>query len=412
MSNPVSRLQAKIHGSFMGDTLREWLLNSIHFPLANVILEMLLASPRVYLGKYDGYLMITASLVQAMIRAAWGRSAKRMRFYWVSNLIAPLLYTGIELWDEGVAVLDAHNHQAFWVFALLITFFQHQQRIHSGFISQLCILSENMVRTSILLVMYIIFELSSGKPFDIALFVQDSSHQFMLITVPLLGLVVGGHHLLIDRYLSLLRETTTQLQRYSEWFLGAGRLSEAVDDERSLSLKRCSRVVLFMDIRGFTQWSEKRSPEEVVGMLNGYFELAERCWQGKPPLKTKYTADEIMAVFPSVSQLVEVLPVLDKELSEYFATYHLSVGAGVHYGEVVEGLIGSEGVKCFDVIGDTVNTGKRICDQAKAGEWLCSTAVANQWPSPELLISAGSFQLKGKSTPMQMFRVQLRSLDG
>jgi class 3 adenylate cyclase len=52
-----------------------------------------------------------------------------------------------------------------------------------------------------------------------------------------------------------------------------------------------------MDIRNFTQWSEKQTPEKVVDMLNAFFETAERVWSNTEIIKVKFTGDEVMLVF-------------------------------------------------------------------------------------------------------------------
>lgn len=59
-------------------------------------------------------------------------------------------------------------------------------------------------------------------------------------------------------------------------------------------------------------------------------------------------------------------------LEALLAASKLSAGAGVHYGQVVEGVLGGEGAKAFDFIGDTVNTAQRVCDAAAPGELLVS----------------------------------------
>ena len=62
-------------------------------------------------------------------------------------------------------------------------------------------------------------------------------------------------------YLGLLRETSSQLQRYSEWLLGKDLLERVIADPEALSMMRRERAVLFMDIRSFTAWAERCTPE-------------------------------------------------------------------------------------------------------------------------------------------------------
>ena len=174
---------------------------------------------------------------------------------------------------------------------------------------------------------------------------------------------------------NLLQATAGQLRKYSEWLLGKEILSAAISDRNTLALQRRERTVIFMDIRGFTSWSENRTPETVVNMLNDYFEQAEQIWTTSSVIKTKHTADEIMAIFPAEMDAVSSAVRLNHEIGNFLKPFNLTAGIGIHNGYLVEGLIGSKEVKMYDIIGDTVNTGKRICDQALGGEILVSQAI-------------------------------------
>lgn len=74
-------------------------------------------------------------------------------------------------------------------------------------------------------------------------------------------------------------------------------LEEAVSDPERLSLKRCERAILFMDVRGFTAWSQAQTPEAVVAVLNGDCAAAEAVFARWAPIRCKFSADEVMAIF-------------------------------------------------------------------------------------------------------------------
>ncbi len=78
--------------------------------------------------------------------------------------------------------------------------------------------------------------------------------------------------------------------------------------------------------------------------------------------------------------------------------YQLAVG--VHTGILTEGLMGSETLKIFDVFGDTVNTAKRICDNATAGEILFSISSLLQLTHPPQNYQTREIKMKGKATTL------------
>ncbi|MGD8782560.1 MAG: adenylate/guanylate cyclase domain-containing protein [Ignavibacteria bacterium] len=132
-------------------------------------------------------------------------------------------------------------------------------------------------------------------------------------------------------------------------------------------------TVLFCDIRGFTSFSEKLSPKEIVAFLNDYYSTMEepiRKYQGSI---NQFVGDEIFAVFGapqaieeneknavySAIEMMERLKTLNNRYGEKFGG-ELKVGIGINSGEVVAGNLGTQEKIEYSLTGDTVNTGKRI----------------------------------------------------
>ncbi len=187
------------------------------------------------------------------------------------------------------------------------------------------------------------------------------------------------------------------MEKYSEWLLGRNLLSAAISNSGHLALKRKQRAVMFMDICGFTHWSEDRTPEVVVNMLNTYFERAKQVWKTSDVIKIKYTADEVMAIFPTSESAVKSALLLNNLVGDFLHEYRLSAGIGIHQGNLVEDLIGSKDIKMYDVIGDTVNTAKRICDQAQGDEVLISEDVYLVLESALNIATPRQISAKGKT---------------
>jgi adenylate cyclase len=398
-------IETQIKGRRRDFIVQEWLTNSSHFPLANIILELLLTGFPQYLHEIGLYALLTGSLVQAWFLGSW-QFAERPRPL-VGNLIGPAIYTLVEVAAEGMSFFDDPYHWAYWVFALAIGGLQ-QGRLAARRETPL-ILLENLVRTNILLATYWMLESATSPSGTHATgFLKDEAHLFLVVVISLLGLVVGLANATSSRFLARLRETADRLKNYSEWLLGKEILAQAVQNPALLALQRRERALLFLDIRGFTAWSEDRSPEAVVAMLNQSFELAETLWQERAPIKAKFTGDEIMLVFHTAREAFDTAQILRNELGRFLADHGLSCGIGLHCGPLVEGLLGSRQVKGYDVIGDTVNTAKRICDHAKGGEILASGEfLAALGTPPEA--PARRLDLKGKANPFAVYPVS-RSL--
>jgi adenylate cyclase len=152
-------------------------------------------------------------------------------------------------------------------------------------------------------------------------------------------------------------------------------VSQLLDQPEMMGLggKRENLTLLFSDIRGFTSFSDRRPPEEVVAKLNQYLtEMTGVIFKNGGTLD-KYMGDGIMAFFGApipcrdhaeraVQTALEMLEGLDrlnsmwKERGE--AT--LGIGVGISTGHVVVGNIGSPERMDYTVIGEDVNLGARL----------------------------------------------------
>jgi class 3 adenylate cyclase len=351
---------------------RNFFTHSGHVPLVLLILEALLARPG-YFSRADPYLLLAAGILQAYLMEWLAVRGQPWPFF--ANLAGPLLYSLVEAGLEGVGFFQQWHHQAYWAFALGFALLQWAQAKRPGGAATL-VLAENVLRSAIPLVMYALFEArTKNTALSLDVFFADRAHDFLAVVLLLLGVLLGFADINLRRSLATVRALTARLRQYSEWSLGRGILDRAIADERTLSLQRVGRAVLFIDIRGFTAWSEQQTPEAVVGMLNDYYRAAEEALGEIRPIKLKYTADEVMAVFADVAEAVKAGSRMLASTRPLLAESNLAAGAGVHCGQVVEGVLGGEGAKAYDFIGDTVNTAQRLCDAAAPGELLVSIAA-------------------------------------
>lgn len=399
----TASLDAAIEGSWRDRFIAEWLTNSAVFPIANVLLEWVRAGGPAYLREPDFYAITVGSVAQALFLSARETGPRPFRF--LGNLIAPAFYTASEMPDEGLAFLQGPHHVAYWAFALAIGAVQHFRWKASGRVAYGFGVVESVVRTSFVLALYAIFEfmVTARQDGGASPFFEDSGHVFMAWAVVLLGLLGGMASARSQRYLDMLREVSRRLRLYSEWLLGRRLLERAVGDPGSLGLARRRRAILFADIRGFTAWSERQGPERVADLLNAYYTGAGTALAAGNPIRVKFTADEVMAIFPSARRAGAAARALARDCEGLLEPAGLGAGIGLHWGPVTEGLMGTADIRWYDAMGDTVNTAKRIEGAAGRGEILASSqfiAASRVRPFPA---SVRSIAVKGKAAPLAVY---------
>lgn len=145
--------------------------------------------------------------------------------------------------------------------------------------------------------------------------------------------------------------------------------------------------VLFADIRGFTQISERRLPYDVVYILNRYFAATGAAIERSGGIVNQFTGDGVMALFgvqakPEASALqsleaaramIRAIATLSAELKAELLT-PMRIGIGIHCGPAVVGLMGHGAATYLTAVGDTVNTASRLQDQTK--EFSCQLIIS------------------------------------
>ena len=122
-------------------------------------------------------------------------------------------------------------------------------------------------------------------------------------------------------------------------------------------------TILFADIRGFTDFSEKNKSQDVLNMLNILLSQIEPIILKYGGFIDKYIGDAIMALFPrepvGALKAAHEINQKVKDLNES-GTTSFKIGIGLHHGSVILGPVGSDRRLDVTVIGDTVNTAARI----------------------------------------------------
>lgn len=126
-------------------------------------------------------------------------------------------------------------------------------------------------------------------------------------------------------------------------------------------------TVMFADIRSFTALSEQMSPAENFNFLNSYLGRMTPIVNGRGGFIDKYIGDGVMALFPRRSdEALKAAIEMQRELRVY--NRHranrgydpISIGIGLHVGDIMLGIIGNETRMEGTVISDAVNTASRV----------------------------------------------------
>ena len=175
-------------------------------------------------------------------------------------------------------------------------------------------------------------------------------------------------------------------------------------------------TVVFSDIRGFTSYSEKRSPAELVAVLNRYLAAGAEAVLAQEGTVDKFLGDAVMAWFNAplpqadhtlraVRAALDLKSAVEKLHAELPPEAHLSFGVGIHYGEAVLGWIGTEKRLEYTAIGDSVNTAKRIQENAARNQILISKEAYERVKDQVEANPCAPLKVKGKSEAVDVYEI-------
>lgn len=189
-------------------------------------------------------------------------------------------------------------------------------------------------------------------------------------------------------------------------------------DPNSLQLggKRTEITALFADIRGFTTYSESLPPEKLVSILNQYLAAMAEAVLAQEGTIDKFMGDAIMAWFNApvpqpdhtlraVKTALAIRESVEKLYQELPVDSHLAFGVGIHSGEAVLGLIGTEKRLEYTAISDSVNTAKRIQENSARNQILISRDAYEHVKDQVDAKPHADMSVKGKTQPIGVYEI-------
>ncbi|MBI3396464.1 MAG: adenylate/guanylate cyclase domain-containing protein, partial [Spirochaetia bacterium] len=225
-----------------------------------------------------------------------------------------------------------------------------------------------------------------------------------------------------DETLAVNAELNSTVTSYSKFvphnflqFLGHGRITDVKLGDQ-VQKEMC---VLFTDIRSFTTLSEHMTPKENFDFINGYLGRVGPLVRKHHGFIDKYIGDAIMALFPGSAEDA-VLAAIEIQQEIFVYNSHrvttgkapISVGVGVHFGNLMLGTVGEAERMEGTVISDAVNTASRLEGLTKTfgASIIVSDSVVKALKNPDYfqMRNLGRIKVKGKNQPLIIYEI----LDG
>ena len=187
--------------------------------------------------------------------------------------------------------------------------------------------------------------------------------------------------------------------------------------EDPLKSHRREITVVFLDLRGFTSFTETADPEDVMAVLGEYHAVIGRLVLAHEGTLERFTGDGIMVFFNDPVPVADPAPraarmalAMQEEIGRLAGDWArrghtLAMGVGIAQGFATIGGIGFPGRIDYGAIGTVTNLAARLCGEAHGGEILVSQRVRAALGDGFDLEPAGELVLKGFLRPVPAFRV-------
>jgi adenylate cyclase len=188
--------------------------------------------------------------------------------------------------------------------------------------------------------------------------------------------------------------------------------------EQILDSHRRDIIVLFCDLRGFTAFAESAEPEDIIAVLQEYYQcLGESIDRFEGTLQ-HFAGDGLLIIFNdplpctdpalrAVRMAVEMRGRVAALVEKWRRFGHeLGFGVGIASGHATLGSVGYEGRFHYSANGTVVNLGSRLCTQAADGQILIDGRVQLAVEAIASTEPIGDLDLKGFHRPVRAFNVR------
>ena len=216
-----------------------------------------------------------------------------------------------------------------------------------------------------------------------------------------------------------VREQVAQmgrLERLKSFF--SPQLAEAIvtgGAEQMLATHRREISVVFIDLRGFTAFTDRAEPEEVMEMLHAFHAAMGRIVLEHGGTLERFAGDSVMVFFndpvpmeghaeAAVNMALAMQRAFPPLAAEWRKRgYELALGCGIAMGYATLGQIGFEGRWDYAAIGSVTNLAARLCAEAEGGQVLADRKIMARVEHRFAAVEVGPLVLKGLAQPVPAF---------
>jgi adenylate cyclase len=234
---------------------------------------------------------------------------------------------------------------------------------------------------------------------------------------------LAAHFNNMAKELAVSQERSERIDRLKRFL--APQLAELVErtgESRMLEGQRTEVAVVFCDLRGFTAFSNKAEPEEIIAVLNEYYSMLGAVVTRHEGTLTSFQGDGLMIILNApipcpdpalcaVRMATEMQENIQPLIQRWRARgYVIGFGVGLAFGAATVGQIGTGSRLEYTAIGNVVNLAARLCASAADGEILFDVAIAREVGTTLPTIALGTRPLKGYDQQVPVFAVKLPTL--
>ena len=218
-----------------------------------------------------------------------------------------------------------------------------------------------------------------------------------------------------------VRGQVAQLQRLSRlkrFF--SPQVAEAIvaGGEDILKPHRCEITAVFLDLRGFTAFTDRADPEEVLELLRAYHATLGRTVEEYGGTLEHFAGDGVMIFFNDpfpVDRPAERAVRMAMALQAAFGPisraweklgHGVGLGVGIAQGEATLGIIGFEQRWEYAAIGNVPNLAARLCGEARSGEIILDAQTEREVAHLADVEPIGPLSLRGFQQPVPAFKLR------